>query len=74
MQILGEPGALVRLWYRKFGDVLSGETHGARKWDVTGRTGAVRRGQVRSLNLMAVEAALHHGQANFHPLAAEGVA
>ena len=74
MQSEGKTRSLVRGWHRKFGYILPRKAHGASERDVTGCTAAVGRGQVCGSDLMAVETALHHREADLHSLATECVA
>lgn len=74
MQSESKTRSLVRGWYWKFGYILARKAHGARKRDVTGCTTAVRCGQVCGSDLMAVETALHHCEADLHSLATQCVA
>ena len=74
MQSKGKIGSLVRGWCRKFGYILAGKTHGSRKRNVTGSTTRIRRRQVCGPDLMAVETALHHSEADLHSLATNCVA
>ena len=74
MQSEGKITLFVRGWHRKFGHVLAGKANCAGERDVTCCTAAVRRGKVRGLDLMAIQAALHDSKANLHSLAAECVA
>ena len=74
MQSKGKPGSLVRGWCRKFGYILARKANGARKGNVTSRTGGIRRSQVCGSDLMAIETALYHSEADLHSLATDGVA